>query len=445
MRLPFFLLVLLGASCASAPSRGEERPLSPFYDREERPTGKVTQVRPFYWKREDKHGTSINVLAPLIRYREDETFKRLQILPNIFYTERKGPPEVASRQFIFFPFLWKGNDDFILLPIGGYSNGFLGLHEFLMVTPFYMRSKRITSHPTDPVVFTSRSVLWPFISWGSDGRPDGRRKLRLWPFYGRKDTADGGRSGFIGWPFFTWTQHDEKQIRQWHLWPLYGKTVTPTLEERVILYPIYNRSEDLLTGTKSIAIWPFWRRTRGPDDPEAPWPEEVTRAWPLYEYRRVDHTTTEYFAWPFVRTTYLEETHQFGEYVWVVPFYKRIHRVSREDGYEQKKKILWPVFRKESNSAGEEELVIPPIVPVDAPNLRDMAEPLRPFISLYHVHKKANGVREGSALFGSVMTRRSPGRKHVRLLWGAVGWDREPKGRYLRLLWGIRLRLGDSE
>ena len=128
----------------------DERDL--FYETERRETGDVFQIRPFYWEQKDKYGTSWNILGPLIRYREDETFRRLQILPNMFYTERKQPQELKSWYFVFFPLLFVGNDDFVLLPFGGHSKGFLGFHDFLMVTPLYIRTRRVSSHPTDPVI-----------------------------------------------------------------------------------------------------------------------------------------------------------------------------------------------------------------------------------------------------------------------------------------------------
>lgn len=434
------LLLILSAGCALM---DDERDL--FYETEQRETGDVFQIRPFYWEKKDQYGTSWNVLGPLIRYREDETFRRLQILPNIFYTERKQPQELKSWYFVFFPLLFVGNDDFLLLPFGGHSKGFLGFHDFLMVTPLYMRSQRVSSHPTDPVTYTTHAVLWPFLSWSSDGRPGGRRAFSLWPGYGEKDTADGGESGFVLWPFYTWRRHDLRQIRQWHLWPAYGETVTPTLREHTILWPIYtHREERKLDATgkavwaKDVSVWPFWRRAYGSDD------VEVHRYWPLYEYRRVKNTTTEYVLWPFFRRTYVDEKHQFAKYEWVVPFYTHVHRVSKETGFEQKKTTVWPLFRIEEKSSGERELAIPELLPIDAPSIRNWADPIRPFLSIYHSHKKPNGIHDRSVLFGLVMTRKTPKVKRVRILGGLVGWDTQPDGRYLRLLWGIRLRLGDT-
>jgi hypothetical protein len=338
-----------------------------------------------------------------------------------------------------------GNDDFLLLPVGGYSKGFFGLHEFLMVTPLYSRSKRITSHPADPVTFTTHAILWPLLSWGSDGRPGGRRSFLAWPFFGKSEHLDKSRSGFVLWPFYTWTESKPKLSRQWHLWPFYGQTVTPTLQEKTILWPIFSHRQEFLTGMTDVSVWPFWRRSVGPDNRSEPWPREVHRFWPLYEFRRVENTTAEYLLWPFLRRTYLDEPHQFGKYEWLVPFYRRIHRVSREDGFEQEKTVVWPIVRVESNSAGEEEVVVPPLLPIDAPALRDWADPLRPFLSLYHTKKTRNGVRDTSAALGAVMTRRAPDRSQVRLLWGLLGWDRVPRGRYLHLLFGLKIRMGDSK
>lgn len=437
MRVPPILLLALVAACAAPGEReGAERPLSPFVDRENRPQGEVTQVRPFYRKEVSGDTKRVDVLGPLIRYREDAHFRRLQIFPLVFYTARKAPQELKSWWFILFPFLWLGSDDFLVLPLGGYSkDSFLGINDFLMVGPFYIRAKRISSDPVDPVTFTSHNILWPFIRWGSDGRPGGRRSFRFWPFYRHAITREGGKRGFVLWPFYTWSR--ERDANQFHLWPFYGRRVTPILREQTVLFPIIQYREDLLTGGTDFAVWPFYRRARSEG-------QVVSRYWPLYEYRRVGFTTTEYAFWPFLRRTWVDEAHQFAKYTWVVPFYTNVRKVSRETGVEEKKTLVWPLVRRISDSEGYKEVAVPILWPVDNRYIREWGEPIRPFISIYQSRRKRNGEREASALFGLVMTRRKDEARKTTLLYGLVGWERVPEGRYLRLLWGIRLRLGDS-
>jgi len=432
----FLLLALLGA-CASPGNRTEEDPrLGLVYDKPMQPPDekKSTLFRPFYSRYEDESSRRVNVLWPLYRYRKTDSYKRLTIFPNIFYDARYSPQDKKTWWFVFFPFVFLGHDDFLIFPLGGYSHGLLGLSELILVTPFYARTKSISSSPTDPTVFTTHFIIWPFIAVGSDGRPDGRRKFRIAPFYGRSVGRQGERSGFVLWPFFTWRQ--SKDQRGWMVFPFYGRRLGPTWRETTIMFPFFSRRVDFLSGATDTALWPFWRSAGGTDD------LYVSRLWPISEWRRVDWTTTRYVAWPFWRRKYVDNAQQFTKFTWVVPFYKRVHRVDRKTGGELRKTVIWPLARWE-NDKGVREVAIPVISPFDAPTLREGFAPYRPFISIWLRRTKPNGDRETSAAFGLYMARRKGNTSKVRLLTGLIGWDKTPKGRYLRLLWGIRFRIGD--
>jgi len=421
----------VAAACAS-PRAPDDRPLNPIYDRRDDGRVEKVQVRPFYWREEGPRGRKVNILGPIVRYREDDHFRRLQVFPNVFYTARHSPQELRSWWFTFFPLLFLGSDDFLVVPFGGVSRGILGLDELLVVTPFYARSKRKTSHPTDPAVYTIHHILFPFIAWGSDGR--GRRKFRIAPFYGKSHRRDGETTGFILWPFYTWRR--KKDERAFFVFPFYGRTVTPTREETTILFPFFNRVEDHLTGTTDTAVFPFWRRATGGDA------IDLRRYWPFFEDRRTGFTHTRIVAWPFWRRMYYQDRRQFARYTWVLPFYRQVKSFSRETGREGRKTFVWPLARWERTPDGGREVLVPNLLPFDAPSLREFADPFRPLLSLYHKRISPSGEREVSALFGLVMTRRTKERKKVRLLGGLIGWDRGPEGRHLRLLWAIRLRTG---
>ena len=453
LRLPVLLLVLLVllAACAApgkdAPADTDKRHLGLFVDAEEEPEGRITQVRPLYWKWEGDRGEKkVNVLGFVYRYAEDPTFRRVLIFPNMYYTERKKPQEHASWWFMFFPFLYMGHDDFLIFPLGGYSRGILGIDEIIMVSLFYIRGKRVKASPVDPVTFTAHHVLWPIFAWGSDGRPGGRRKFRVFPFYGKSRSWTGSVWSFIMWPFWTRRVREEYEY-SWHLFPFVGHQETPAQESWTVLWPFYSYRHDRFTGTKHRALWPFWRRTDGrvstprrEDDYEGMF---IRRYWPVYEFRRVGFTTTEYAVWPIIRRTYLDEGPRFGKYTWVVPFYRRVHLVSRTDGSEYKKHMVWPAVRVEKYSNGKKEIAVPLWLPIDGPALRRFFEPVRPFISIYRKKTRPNGDRETTAAFGLYLRYETETTKQIRYLTGIVGWDESPEGRYLRLLWGIRLRVGD--
>ena len=325
------LLALLLAACAAT----GERPLNPVYDRQ---PGKV-EVRPFYWSEESERGRRVNILGPLVRWREDHVYRSLQVFPNFFYTERHTPQAQRSWFAVFFPFLFVGSDDFLLFPLGGYSKGLIGLYDFLMVTPLYIRTRVRSSHPTDPETYTVRHVAWPLVAWGSDGKPGGRRKFRIAPFYGRKVGPKGEVSGFFLWPLFTYRRSETS--KGFFIFPFYGRDETPTREQTTILFPFYHRTKDLLPPyATDTSVWPFWRRAKGSDG------FEVRRAWPIAEYRRAGFTTVEYVAWPFWRRSYVDDGREFARWTWVTPFYRRVVGVSRDDGSVRKKTVVWPLGRE---------------------------------------------------------------------------------------------------
>lgn len=435
------LLALLGAACASSPDAADiDRPLSPFYDRHdyvekgETETTRKTQVRPFYWKEEGPKGKRVNVLGPLVRYREDANYKRLQIFPSVFYSARHSPQAHKSWWLIVFPLLFAGNDDFLLFPFGGYSRGLLGLDHLLMVTPLYIRTKTVSRGIDGPTTFTVRHVLFPLIAWGSDGKPGGRRKFRIAPFWGKQKHRDGSESGFILWPFYNWRRG--KDSKAFFFFPFYGKTETPTRKQVTVMFPFYSRLEDYLTGNRDVALWPFFRRATGSDA------IEVRRYWPFYSYTRGGYSTSDFRLWPVWRRTYLDDSRYYGKYTWVLPpFYRKIDRVSKKDMTLHRKTVLWPLFRNEHYPDGGREVAIPVVLPVDSRSIRELSEPYRPFVSLYHKRTAPNGSYDKTILFGLVMARKRPDAKKVRILGGLVGYDRNASGKYLRLLWGIRLRL----
>ena len=80
-------------------------PPNPVYDKEPYPgeQAKKVQFRPFYWKYELGAKKEVNILGIVYRWREDEVFERLNILPFVYYTKRKLPQELASWFLWIFP------------------------------------------------------------------------------------------------------------------------------------------------------------------------------------------------------------------------------------------------------------------------------------------------------------------------------------------------------
>ncbi|MFQ5843709.1 MAG: hypothetical protein ACE5JG_01845 [Planctomycetota bacterium] len=469
LRLPAILLLALLPACAAPAGRGTgagegeppagARPAQrtifhPFVERRREGSQETYLLRPFYYREEtrrpeaaEREQLRVHVLGRLVSYRDSPRFRSLFVFPNVFYTRRKSPAALRSWFFSFFPFLFLGSDDFLVFPIAGYSRGLLGLDRMLWITPFYHRIQLGS--------WKAHHVLWPLISWGSDGRAGGRRRLRVAPFYGRRRHRDGSVSGFVMWPFYTYRRNRARDERGFLLFPFYGRMDTPTSTSKTILFPFYARSQDYLTGATDTVLWPFWRRAKGGDA------LDLRRLWPLYEVRRTGFTTTRVLFWPFYRRMDVDDGEIYGRYTWVLPFYRRVETFDRRDGLVKKKTVLWPAMLSERHSDGTRNLFVPFVLPFDSPAVRRFFEPLRPFLTLYSKRVSPHR-REVSALLGMIQSERTPdrssftvpllyhrtstasGTRKVRLLAGILGWDRGPRGRSVRLLWFIRLGRGGA-
>lgn len=445
---PALTCVLLGAllvGCATPtraaypPPKEENRPApNPFVDREKYPgeDAKKTQFRPFYWKYEQGDRKEINVLGFVYRWREDEVFERLTVFPLIFYTKRKEPQELKSWFLYVFPILFAGDDSLLVFPFGGITRGMLGIHEIMMITPFFLQTRTFSSDRTNPIIYVVRHFPWPFFGYGTDRRPGGRRKYRIWPFWGKEiRRRDGSSKGFIGWPFYTWRVRSDTD-KSFLLFPFYGRDETATQRSTTIMFPFYQRTRNFHSGLIDTSVWPFYRKAGGVD-----WFEQ-TRYWPFWQYRRADFTTTESIAWPFWRRTYVDNHHQFTRYTWALPFYREKIKVHRKDGSKDHKVTVWPFVRSERFADGGREVLIPQLLPVDYPELRKYAESFNPFVSFYHRRRWGDGRVDTSAAFSLYMNRKGSDFNRTSLLTGLVGWSRDPTGRYLRLLWGIRIKVG---
>jgi len=436
VRIFLLLTALLPAACASTgSSTPQDKQLSPFYDqREQKDQGKTTQVRPFYWRREGPEGTKVNILPPLIRYREDDVYRRLHIFPLVFYTARHSPQDERSWFFMLFPFIFLGSDDFLVVPFGGVTHGLLGIDELVAFSWPYIRARWFSGSEADPIVFTRHNIFFPFIAWGSDKQPGGRRTFRVAPFYGWSRGRGGFSNGFVMWPFYTWRRSPNSHA--WMIFPFYGIDESPTQKRTTVMFPFYFHTLDYLTGATDLTVFPFYRRAKGADN------VDVSRYWPVYSYARTRSTVSEYAAWPIWHRQMVNSDYQYSRFTWGGGiFYRGIERVRRRDLYHEKKTLVWPVGRWQKTSNGYREVAVPLIWPFDSPSIREEGEPWRPFVSIYHKQIRPNGDRDISALFGSIMTRRTERTSMVTLLYGLLGWDRGPDGRHLRLLFGLRFRV----
>ncbi|MCZ6571737.1 MAG: hypothetical protein O7C98_01060 [Planctomycetota bacterium] len=451
------LTTLVLAACATSrggtPDPGREPEpsiLEPFVEKRTRAGAQIGMVRPFYWREFTTEASGprqrVHVLGRLYRRHWTPSLTTITV-PFISYTARRKPERYRSWYLIVFPFLWWGNDRLLIFPFGGKTTRLLGYDQLVMITPFYITA-RLGS-------WRSVNIFWPLISWGTDGKPGGRRRRRFAPFWGKSRLRDGTETGFFLWPFYTWRRNGPD--RGFFFWPFYGRTETGTFVQKTWLWPFFYSSENYLTGARDRGFWPVWRSAGGGDG------LEIRRLWPVRSYRRTGFTTTDVTLWPFFRRMYVDDGDTFQRIQWVLPLYTNVHSYNRRDGAVTRKTNFFPFYFKETRSDGFRWFEFPHVIPVDSPTWRNYYEPWRPFLTLYSHRRHPDGSRDTSAALGLLQwnrtkeyrsftvplvyhkTRWVSGRRKTRLLLGSIGWDRNEKGRFLRLLWFIKIRTGDPQ
>jgi len=425
----------------------ESSVLYPFYERTSGKSGESVQVRPFYSRQVSPDGKEVrtNILGPVYIKYESEHF--VSVRAPLYYRVARKTPGDESWFAILLPFVFVGSDDFLIFPFGGTTHGFLGYDRLTMVTPFYIQSQMGD--------FKAHNAVWPFVSWGTDGKEGGRRRFRVVPFYGSSRGGDGSESGFVAWPFYTYKRNPEKEESSFLLFPFVGRTKTATESTTTVMFPFYHARDNYLTGEKSRAVWPFYQRAGGADA------LDVRRAWPFYEYRRTGYTTTRYWAWPLVRKVTVDDGQIRGRLDYIVPFVQKTRYVN-DAGQLHKKKIIWPIGRWETYFDGTREVKIPRLIPFDSPASRQQVSSFTPFFTLFSKRVTPDGDADRKWIFGLIQSRstndsmsvkvpllysrrtHSDGNNHVRVLGGLVGIESKEGQRSLRLLWGIRIPIGGS-
>ena len=136
---------------------------------------------------------------------------------------------------------------------------------------------------------TSNAVLFPFVSWRSDG------SWGVWPLYGVNHQRESDHRYFL-WPFVSWASYREDRDTagagySWTVMPFYGRVRRQYEQQDSFLPPFF-----------SVAT--TWSKRPPPADaPVNSGPESVRiRApWPLVEF---EHTPVRQrlSIWPFYET-----------------------------------------------------------------------------------------------------------------------------------------------
>ncbi len=229
------------------------------------------QIGPFFEK-----GPDSLALRPIMSY--DET--AVDVLWPVFTKHRdwwrfcyiinyQSHSNGEGHQFSFLPFYFSGS-----YPDKGEYMGFFPLYgrhpnialfydlEYVL-WPVWMRYKT----PRGNSSVETSNVLFPFISWSSDG------SWGVWPFYGIKYHRESEHR-YAFWPFSTSALYQSDRDTSgagysWMVWPFYGEVVRER-EKQVMMFPPFfsfaETSSSLFRGGKpsrhtSIRVrspWPFF-------------------------------------------------------------------------------------------------------------------------------------------------------------------------------------------
>ncbi len=221
----------------------------PFY--QQKPAEDYYAVRPFY----ATEGEVTDVVWPLFTAHRD--WWRFCYFMNY---QSRGADE-AAYQFSCVPFWFNGRDETGqsyagLFPLGGYHPHVGMMTDFkFALWPLWHSYKM----PRARTWLTTHSVLFPFVSWRSDGA------WSFWPFYGVNYQRESDHR-YVMWPLVTWASYREDRDTagagtSWMIWPLFG-AVNRARETQVTYLPPF----------LSFATTPQSMRVRCP--------------WPLIEYER---------------------------------------------------------------------------------------------------------------------------------------------------------------
>ena len=240
-------------------------------------------------------------------------------------------------QFSVVPIWFNGEDKNYgtyagLFPILGNHPHVLFMYDVrFCLWPLWMNYKM--PRPSQKEWMETTSVLWPFISWRSDGA------WSFWPFYCLNKRRESVAQAAL-WPIVTWANYDEDRDTagagySWMVWPLYGQVRRARETQDMWIPPFFSYAQtashnNLPPRSRLRILWPFFEHEKGPT-------RERWSFWPLYEtdttyaYRTGAATSkVTRFGWKFIEL-YDDETRVF-------PFYASGRNHFR----------LWPLWESET-------------------------------------------------------------------------------------------------
>ncbi len=398
-------------------------------------------LHPLFSVSDDGKGThDVQVLWPLVRYRERERSRNLRAFPLVFHRHEIDYEGGVTRRFFLFPLFFSGATPAAgryvgFFPLVGRMAGFLGHDEvFFVMFPLYASWKG-GDHQ-------GRAVIWPLAGWSQGG---GTESFKVLPFFARRKNARGIRTVSVLWPLIHRFGSDDGSVDGFLVFPFYGVLKTPQVTSRVCPWPVHIQTSD--AKSEFYAPWPFVKFARGQDLIQV-------RVWPLFGVTDSAWRDEYFLAWPILIRRV--ETGEGWEkrFLWTLPFL--IRRVDVTETGATSRNLLWPVAKWRSSSAESEMKMLAPVWLPDPE--RGIERNYEIFWKVFTYRRKGDE-REWRVLGRLITGKERPGRgeleivhlfryerdgkeKRVRLLKGALGYERDEEGRRLRVLWFLKIPLG---
>jgi hypothetical protein len=396
-------------------------------------------LRPLFQARatEDRQRLEAHLLFPLGMMERGPTQRQVRLYPIYQSLQRTDPDGFQDEDTIVFPFVFTGTHPvegsyLYVFPFGGTLRGLLGKDEAAGVLfPIYgwTRDRDTETH----------HVLWPLISWTHGGGATGFRVL---PFYGHQEKVnEAGEVVFdrttVMWPFIHFA-HDGTNSRNRFdsvvVFPFFGRTRSPWMDDDAILWPLFRWFHDKQTGYREWRLpFPFLIVGSGGDQ---------TRfdLWPLYGQRHRGDFRRHFALWPIGRREVQDTEAWTDSRLWVLPLFWTMNRTWKDGSGEDVRTSLFPLLRyvRRRDGAFEVRALAPLWFEDPMENFDTILDPLW---RLFRYARDAEGRTALDLLFGlysSRTTQADEERSRWDLLGGLVGHSTMADGSgKTRLLWVI--------
>jgi hypothetical protein len=254
------------------------------------------RLRPFY-RRLGGRVVEHEFLWPLGRVATGGEEQKARLFPLVYWLEHTDDEGRADLDWHLFPFLWGGVENgksyLALFPVFGGIPDFLTYDRFSWILwPLLSTTRKETER--------SWMLLWFLAGFGTSSRADGPTWQRLWPLWMQSQHPGKYQRFALLWPFLHWGRErldTGRPLSTFHLWPLFGRIAGGDYLALTTLWPLFQYQREGDQVVKWDLPWPFLRWFR--DDRE----ERQIRQWwlwPLVSITRTLHWDSDVYLWPLI-------------------------------------------------------------------------------------------------------------------------------------------------